>query len=123
MSRSIYLLCAAAVGLAGCGSKEDVTNLANGAANSAADAANSAANAANTAANTATTAADSAESAAKGGGGQGYGQPGKPSIKLNVKKVEFRGCTRLIKVTKPNGCMVVRSGSETYDIDSARPLP
>ena len=122
MSRSMYLLCAAAVGLAACGSKEDVTNLANGAANSAADAANSAANAANTTANTATNAADSAESAAKGGG-QGYGQPGKPNIKLNVKKVEFRGCTRLIKVTKPNGCMVVKSGSETYDIDSARPLP
>lgn len=121
MSRSMYLLCAAAVGLAACGSKEDVTNLANGAANSAADAANSAANAANTAANTATNAADSAESAAKGG--QGYGQPGKPSIKLDVKKVGFVGCTRLVKVSKPGGCMVAQYGSVIYDIDSAKPRP
>ena len=122
MSRSMYLLCAAAVGLAACGSKEDVTNLASGAANSAADAANSAANAANTAANTATNAADSAESAAKGGG-QGYGQPGKPSIKLDVKKVGFVGCTRLVKVSKPGGCMVAQYGSVIYDIDSAKPRP
>src|SRR6185295_16892804 len=40
MRRSMHLLCAAAVGLAACGSKDDVTNLANSAANGAANAAN-----------------------------------------------------------------------------------
>jgi hypothetical protein len=37
--------------------------------------------------------------------------------------VEFRGCPRIVNVEKPGGCLVLKSGKETYDIDSARPRP
>jgi hypothetical protein len=147
----MHLLCAAAVGLAACGSKDDLTNLANTAANTANTAANAATNAANTAetaANAATNAANTGETVtnaadeaggavtnaadASGGaygkavGGPVAGQGGKgppPRIKLNVKKVWFVGCTRLAKAAKPGSCLIVRSGYGTYDISSAKPRP
>ena len=40
-----------------------------------------------------------------------------------IVEVAFRGCPRIVNVEKPGGCMVLKSGSETYDIDSAQPRP
>jgi len=105
MRRSMHLLCAAAVGLAACGSKDDVTNLANSAANGAA-------NAANTAESTVADAANSAANATNTSG---------PASTTN-DRVSFRGCPKLLR-SQPPGCMAVKFGSIVYDIDSARPRP
>jgi hypothetical protein len=116
MPRSMLLLCAAAVGLAACGSNE--------AANTAAD------NAANTAAANTANSADTTNAADSGGPGKAYGKAkGKGQsgaaggAQGQAVAVEFSGCTRLVKVSKPAGCLVVKSGSATYDIDSAQPRP
>ncbi len=116
MRRSMHLLCAAAVGLAACGSKDDVTNLANTAANGAANAANSAANGAANAANTAeSTVADAANSAANATNTSG-------TASTTNDRVSFRGCPKLLR-SQPPGCMALKYGSIVYDIDSARPRP
>ena len=114
MRRSMHLLCAAAVGLAACGSKDDVTNLANSAANGAntaestvADAANSAANSAANATSTSGTAGTTSTSGTAG---------------TTNDRVAFRGCPKLLR-SRPPGCMAVKDGSIVYDIDSARPRP
>ena len=114
MRRSMHLLCAAAVGLAACGSKDDVTNLANSAANGAntaestvADAANSAANSAANATSTSGTAGTTSTSGTAG---------------TTNDRVAFRGCPKLLR-SQPPGCMAVKYGSIVYDIDSARPRP
>lgn len=127
MRRSMHLLCAAAVGLAACGSKDDLTNLANSAANdakaagtNAGEAAKEAANSANeTVTNTAdeaggavTNAADEAGGAVTNatdatGGAYGKAQVGPVAgkgpparIKLNLKKVGFVGCSRRFMESK-----------------------
>ena len=131
MLRSMLVLGAAAVALAACGSDE-AEKAAKDAANAAANAANTAADTAANTANAAANAANTVEGAEDGsppddtnaGKGKGWGKTGKaPTIKLNLKKVGFVGCTRLVKVSKPGGCMVVKSGTVTYEIDSAKPRP
>ena len=109
MRRSMHLLCAAAVGLAACGSKDDVTNLANSAANGAANAANTAET---TVADAANSAANSAANATSTSGTAG----------TTNDRVAFRGCPKLLR-SRPPGCMAVKDGSIVYDIDSARPRP
>lgn len=109
MRRSMHLLCAAAVGLAACGSKDDVTNLANSAANGAANAANTAES---TVADAANSAANSAANATSTSGTAG----------TTNDRVAFRGCPKLLR-SRPPGCMAVKDGSIVYDIDSARPRP
>jgi hypothetical protein len=110
----MHLLCAAAVGLAACGSKDDVTNLANSAANGAA-------NAANTAESTAADAANSAANATNTSGTAGTTNTSGTAATTN-DRVAFRGCPKLLR-SQPPGCMAVKYGSIVYDIDSARPRP
>lgn len=125
MLRSTLLLCAAALGLAACGSDDEEGNAAEAAANAAnaantaaGDAANAAANAADEASNAAGEAADSATDAAAKIKGKG------PALRLAPRRrVAFQGCPRIVNVSKPGGCMVVQSGSERYEIDTARPRP
>ena len=114
MRRSMHLLCAAAVGLAACGSKDDVTNLANSAANGAA-------NAANTAESTVADAANSAANATNTSGTAGTTSTSGTAGTTN-DRVAFRGCPKLLR-SQPPGCMAVKYGSIVYDIDSARPRP
>jgi hypothetical protein len=114
MRKSMHLLCAAAVGLAACGSKDDVTNLANSAANGAA-------NAANTAESTAADAANSAANATNTSGTAGTTNTSGTAGTTN-DRVAFRGCPKLLR-SQPPGCMAVKYGSIVYDIDSARPRP
>jgi hypothetical protein len=106
----MHLLCAAAVGLAACGSKDDVTNLAN-----------SAANGANTAESTVADAANSAANATNTSGTAGTTNPSGTAGTTN-DRVAFRGCPKLLR-SRPPGCMAVKDGSIVYDIDSARPRP
>jgi len=118
MRRSMHLLCAAAVGLAACGSKDDVTNLANSAANGAANAANTAES---TVADAANSAANSAANATSTSGTAGTTSTSGTAGTTN-DRVAFRGCPKLLR-SRPPGCMAVKDGSIVYDIDSARPRP
>jgi len=118
MRRSMHLLCAAAVGLAACGSKDDVTNLANSAANGAANAANTAET---TVADAANSAANSAANATSTSGTAGTTSTSGTAGTTN-DRVAFRGCPKLLR-SRPPGCMAVKDGSIVYDIDSARPRP
>jgi hypothetical protein len=114
----MHLLCAAAVGLAACGSKDDVTNLANSAANGAANAANTAES---TVADAANSAANSAANATSTSGTAGTTSTSGTAGTTN-DRVAFRGCPKLLR-SRPPGCMAVKDGSIVYDIDSARPRP
>jgi hypothetical protein len=112
MRRSSILLYGVAVVLASCSPAGSGGN-ASQAGNAAEGTGGNASQAGNAAEGTGENASQAVNAAAGTGGNES--QPGQ--------EVSFRGCPRIVDVEKPRGCLVVKSGTETYDIDSAQPRP